>query len=553
MSLHEAHPPEDARRFRRVDAIERTNDRFADRIAERICAETLADRAEEHRIILVPQHEPLLGAEMAVDRRRRHKRRLGDVLNGDDVEAVRFKQPERRELHVSHRLEFFGPSQPTSLLDRSDSRFHMIVTITTGPSRKRWRRRVQGRTGKEPPMNQKAQTPTKRVTVLISGAGIAGPTLAFLLARAGFRPTLIERACGLRSSGTPVDVRDEAFTVALDMGVVPRLRQVATQASVLSLVDSRGRPRARARLPINGDGQIEVLRSDLARVLCDAASNDTEFLFDESIVGLRQDSGGVDVTFERAAPRRFDVVVGCDGVHSTVRRLAFGSERQHVEHLGLHVATLLLDGAAEKPDEVVLYNAPNRAIAIHPGTGKEVCALMYRAAVAKDFDHRDVAQHRRLLDGAFRGAGWRALELLKSLETLDDFYFDSVSRIRLDRWSTGRIALLGDAASCVSFLGGGSSNAIAGAAVLARALAATPDSPEAAFAQYEEEHRRLVEPKMGGVKLASRFLIPATRAGIMVRNLGVRAWSAFGRRPAAAGRIAGHGGERNGEGVRGTR
>lgn len=368
-------------------------------------------------------------------------------------------------------------------------------------------------------------------TVLISGAGIAGSTLAFLLARSGFKPTLTERAHGLRSSGAPVDVQDGAFEVVSNMGIVPSLRDVASQVSALSFVDHLGKCVARIRLPVNSDRKIELFRSDLARILSEAARKDAEILFDESVVSLQQDDHGVDATFERAAPRRFDLVIGCDGLHSTVRKLAFGPERDHVEYFGLYVATFMLGCVAENPSEVVMYNAPNRAIAIHPGTGQESCAFMYRAPMVAGFNPRDLSQHRHLLNAAFRDVGWRALNLLERLETVEDFYFDSVSRVRLDRWWNGRIALLGDAASCVSLFGGGSSNAIAGAAVLARALAAEPAKPATAFVRYEREHRRQIRAKMLGVGLGSRLLIPATRPGIVARNLAARLWSRFGARP----------------------
>jgi 2-polyprenyl-6-methoxyphenol hydroxylase-like FAD-dependent oxidoreductase len=365
-----------------------------------------------------------------------------------------------------------------------------------------------------------------RPTVLISGAGIAGSTLAFLLARRGFEPTITERAGGLRSSGTPVDVQDSAFEVANQMGVVPSLREAATQVRRIVFVDQRGRRIAGMALPVNSDRHIEIPRSDLARILCEAVQRDAKVLFDESVAGVEQDEGGVNVRFERASPQRFDYLIGCDGLHSTVRRLVFGSEATVIEHLGLYVSTFPLGGPAEVDDEVLMCNVPNKAISIHPGRGQAIAALMYRSPAVANMDDRDSDRHRQLLDEAFCDVGWRASELLERLRNVDDFYFDSVSRIRLDRWSKGRVALLGDAASCVSFLGGGSSNAMAGAALLAGALGSRPSDPQAAFRDYEREHRKRVGPRLRGVGRASRLLIPATAGGIAVRNLAIRVWSA---------------------------
>ncbi|ETK31294.1 FAD-dependent monooxygenase [Microbispora sp. ATCC PTA-5024] len=365
-------------------------------------------------------------------------------------------------------------------------------------------------------------------TVLISGAGIAGSTLAYWLTRHGFEPTVVERAQGRRSSGSPVDVRGPAREVAERMGVLAQLRAAATRVTRLSFVDGRGRRVGGMRMRPD---DIELPRADLARVLSSTVA--VECLYDDTVTALRQDPGGVDVTFENAAPRRFDLVVGADGLHSAVRRLAFGPEERFADHLGMYVATLPLPGLALDPHEVVVYNSPGRAVALHPGTGQGGAAFFFRSPAVPGFDHRDTAQHKRLLAGAFAGGGWRIPELLEQVPQADDLFFDSVSRVRLESWSNGRIALLGDAASCVSLFGDGSTLAIAGAATLADALAAHRDDHVAAFRAYEARHRLLTGPKQRFVVPASRLLIPATRYGIAARNAGTRLLSVVSRARAA--------------------
>ena len=225
-------------------------------------------------------------------------------------------------------------------------------------------------------------------TVLISGGGIAGPTLAYWLARHGFRPTVVERSAGLRSSGNPVDVRGEAMPVAAAMGVVPELRAAATRASAMSLIDASGRRVARIRMRnAGGRGtEVEVPRADLAAILHRAAADGTEMLFDDTITTLRQDPHGVDVTFDRTPARRFDLVIGADGLHSTVRRLAFGAERAHVRHLGLFVATLPLGEPADPPSEVLLYNTPGRLVSVHPSRGEALVAFIFRGRGLDDVE-----------------------------------------------------------------------------------------------------------------------------------------------------------------------
>ncbi|MEU9291526.1 FAD-dependent oxidoreductase [Streptomyces sp. NPDC048275] len=361
-------------------------------------------------------------------------------------------------------------------------------------------------------------------TVLISGGGIAGCTLAYWLARHGLRVTLVERAASVRSSGSPVDVRGPAARVAERMGVMKHIREASTGVEGLSFVDGTGRQVARVRLPQADSGkQVELPRGDLGAILYEAGRESAEFLFDDSIAGLEQDAHGVDVTFERAAPRRFGLVVGTDGLHSTVRRLVFGPESRFVRHMGLYAATTPADGALEHDRRsVLMYNTPGKAVTVSPARTGALAFFVFRSPEVADFDHRDTAQHKRLLAGAYADAGWRVPELLERVRATDELYFDSVSQVRLGSWSRGRVTLLGDAASCVSLFGDGSSLAMAGACTLAERVAAHPGEHAVALAGYEAAHRKLVMPRQRFAAVGARWLVPATRYGIRVRNLSAR-------------------------------
>ena len=376
-------------------------------------------------------------------------------------------------------------------------------------------------------------------TVLICGAGIAGPTLAYWLAHSGFRPVVVEHATAPRSGGAPVDVRGPAVVVAERMGVMPRIREARAQATGIRFVDAEGRRvggiNMRALQQAAGSREVELPRGDLAAILYQASRDHAEFLFDDTIVALDEDEHGVDVTFGRGQPRRFDLVVGADGLHSAVRRKAFGPESNFVRHLGIYVATatwdsasvtasMRLDGSIGSGREVVMYNTPGQAVAFHPSRGDEGVFFAFRSPAVPGFDYRDTAQHKRLLAAAFAESSWLVPELLKLALATDDLYFDSVSRVRVSPWWRGRVALVGDAASCVSLFGEGSSLAMAGAFTLAEALAASPSDHRLAFSRYEARHRTLVEPKQRNVAQVASMLIPATRAGLLARNLATRLW-----------------------------
>lgn len=364
-----------------------------------------------------------------------------------------------------------------------------------------------------------------RPTVLISGAGIAGPTLAYWLARSGFEPTVVERARGQRSSGSPVDVRGGAVEVAERMGVMPRLREVATRVPGLTVVTSAGERIGPVGLGRPGPDEVEVLRTDLAAVLYEAAQGDAEFRFDDSITALSRDAGGVDVTFERGTARRYDLVIGADGLHSAVRELEFGPEGGCVRHLGLYIATVQFGEPAADPGSVLLLNRPGRLVAVHPARGDSGAAFIFRGPAVPGLDHRDSARHKELVLDAYRDGDWRLAgvpDVLERLRASTDLYFDGVSRVRLPAWSRGRVALVGDAAATVSLFGDGSSLALMGAYALAKALGARPGDHAGAFHAYEARHRARAHAKQRGYSVGAGFLVPATAAGLAARNLAVR-------------------------------
>jgi 2-polyprenyl-6-methoxyphenol hydroxylase-like FAD-dependent oxidoreductase len=367
------------------------------------------------------------------------------------------------------------------------------------------------------------------LSVLISGAGIAGATLAALLGRAGHMVTVVERDQGVRSSGNPVDVRKGAYHVAEQLGVLARLQDAGTNVRELIFVDAAGRQVASMRTRQSEDREVEVPRADLSSILVDAGREAAEFLFDEMINELHPDERGVEVIFDRTAPRRFDLVVGADGIHSGVRRLAFGPEADFVKHLGMYVATAEVGIALERDDTVIMHNEPGTAVALHPGTGPSLAAFIFRSRAR--VDHRDPDAVERLLRQTYRRTGWRAEELLSAYLSADDVYFDSVSRIRLPSWSHSRITLLGDAASCVSLFGDGSSSAMEGAATLAESLTSSPNDIPVALARYESAHRAATRPRQRAVRIASHLLIPRSWLEMTLRDQALqlaRRWRSVG-------------------------
>ncbi|GAA1989485.1 FAD-dependent monooxygenase [Amycolatopsis minnesotensis] len=341
--------------------------------------------------------------------------------------------------------------------------------------------------------------------VLISGAGIAGPTLAHRLSRLGIRSTVVERSDGRRGGGGPIDLRGRTVELAGRMGILNEVEAVRTHTEGVSFVDADGRTVLAVDPAVSGD--LELERDDLVRILHDATRNDVEYVFDDSIRALAQDDAGVDVEFERGAPRRFDLVLGADGLHSTVRRLVFGPESSFARYLGLYSASVGVDPGLGRENRGVLHQEPGRTAGVYSYRGKAAAFFAFRP---REFpgDLRETAQQKKLVTEAYAGMGWQVPKLLAELEAAEGIYADAVSQIHLPSWSAGRVALLGDAAYCASFLTGmGTSLAMLGADALAEGLA-TGDH-RAAFARYEEAFRPEVTRHQAGIdESAARVVLP---------------------------------------------
>jgi 2-polyprenyl-6-methoxyphenol hydroxylase-like FAD-dependent oxidoreductase len=372
----------------------------------------------------------------------------------------------------------------------------------------------------------------KNKTVLISGASIAGPALAYWLRRHGFTPTIVERAAALRPGGQAVDLRGVARNVVERMGIMPAVRESSVDERGFAFVNGAGRPAVRMPAELfGGEGvvaEIEIMRGDLTRILFEATRDDTEYIFDDRIAELSQGEEGVKVLFRSGTPRTFDLVVGADGVHSGVRDFAFGPETDYVRHLGAYTAYFTVPDPGDLDGWFLLYNAPGRRNAgIRPERGGTAKAMLSFASPPLNYDRQDVRQQQKILADAFAGVGWRVPALLDAMWDTPDFYFDTVCKVEVERWWRGRAVLLGDAGYCGSPLTGlGTSTALVGAYVLAGELAGTPDDHEAAFARYQEQMRDYVAEchklPPGGVK----GYLPQTHLAIAMRNLSMRMMTA---------------------------
>lgn len=325
--------------------------------------------------------------------------------------------------------------------------------------------------------------------VLISGASVAGPALAYWLHRHGMRATIVERADAVRPGGLAVDFRGTAMRVLDRMGILDDLRAHATRSGDALVVDADGSTIATMHGEIFA-GELEVLKSDLTRILYDLTKDDTEYVFGDTITALDHGPDGVRVEFEHGAPRTFDLVAGADGLHSRVRALAFGPKANFTHPMGYAFATYGMPNHLGLDYSGLSHVAGDRSVNVFASRHNTEARVMFM------FPATDVPRNREAQQEAVRAAyehvGWETPNLLAAMPAATDFYFDELSQIVLPTWSAGRVALVGDAAYCASPMSGrGTSQALLGAYVLAGELARHEDH-EAAFAGYEHALRDYV-------------------------------------------------------------
>ena len=364
-------------------------------------------------------------------------------------------------------------------------------------------------------------------TVLVSGLGIAGPALAYWLARRGHRPILVERTDGLRTGGHAVDIRGTALEVVERMGLEEQVRDARTHVMTLSAVRPDGRRTYDVALrplhDMRGDREVEIMRDDLVRILYRAVADDVEVRFGDSVRALHPGDAGVGVEFEHRPSQEVDLVVGADGHHSNIRDLAFGPEDRFTRHLGAYLSIFTVDNLLGLTDQAVLYNEPGRAVGMFTVRGNQrvKAVLMFRSAPL-EIDFRDQAAQQALLQDRYAGMGWQTKRLVEATRDAYDFYFDEMSQVKMPSWSAGRVALLGDAGFGPSPMSGqGTSLALIGAYLLAHHISTSPDLGRA-LALWEGGFRSNVEQNQRLATHGMATLLPASRFAIFARNQTMR-------------------------------
>ncbi|MBB2949464.1 FAD-dependent monooxygenase [Sphingobacterium sp. JUb56] len=357
-------------------------------------------------------------------------------------------------------------------------------------------------------------------TVLVSGASIAGPALAFWLHRFGFDVTIVERAEELRLGGQNIDVRDEAQKVVQLMGLEDEIRAANTGELGIRFVDVNNHTLAEFPKTTGGFGtaELEILRGDLAQVFFNATKDNIPYIFGDQILALVEDKDKVNVTFKNSTPRSFDLVIAADGIRSSTRKLIFGDEPV-IKYIGVYCSYLTIPRIDSDTSWAYWYNAPeSRVLNLRPDNVGTTRASFSFLSPEKGYEKLSLQEQKGILKQKFADAGWQAPRLLQGLEESKDVYFDSISQVKAPRWTNGRCAMVGDAAYCPTPMSGmGASLSIVGAYVLAGELSRHQNHQDA-FEAYEKLMRPYVEDIQNLPPGVPWLAHPKTKFGIKVFN-----------------------------------
>lgn len=365
--------------------------------------------------------------------------------------------------------------------------------------------------------------------IIVNGVGIAGPTLAYWLRKAGHEVLLIEEAPQLRRGGYVIDFGLVGYDIAEKMGLIPRLGELGYQVRELRFVDRHGRTSSSmavdALARLTHGRYVTVQRSDLAATIYGALHGAVETIFGDSVASIEEVGQCVRVGFDHAPSREADLVIGADGLHSRVRRVVFGPDAGVEVSLGYHVAAFEVEGYRPRDELVYLgYGVPGRQIfRFSMREDKTLFLFVFRDEFLPAESPANDQERKSVLSHVFADVGWECPQILAALPSVGNIYFDRASQIRLDRWTKGRTALVGDAAACVSLMAGqGSILAMAEAYVLAGELRNCGGDYGAAFARYQERLMPLLKRKQQSVAKYGSSIAPKTAFGIMFRNLVLR-------------------------------
>jgi len=364
----------------------------------------------------------------------------------------------------------------------------------------------------------------KNKNILISGAGIAGLTLAYWLHKFGFRPVVVEKSPVPREGGYMIDFFGVGVEVAEKMGILHNIEMEDPAIKELTFVDTYGKRKGGLNIikfkKLLNNRAYNILRSGLANVIYDLVKGEVEIRFGTSIKSMMEDGACVSVAFSDAMTQDYDLVIGADGLHSRVRQLAYGNASAFEKWYGYYTSSYTINNFLNGGEIFHTYTIPNKQAALYSQKGNKLTAFfVFRPSREILIDNHKIESQKQMLREEFGNAGWYCSQMLEGLNNTDDFYFDNVSQIKMKTWSKGRVSLVGDACDCPSLLSGqGAALAMTGAYILAGELKNASGDYETAFKNYQDIMLPFVIKKQELAEQFANTFVPKSNVSLWVRN-----------------------------------
>jgi 2-polyprenyl-6-methoxyphenol hydroxylase-like FAD-dependent oxidoreductase len=355
--------------------------------------------------------------------------------------------------------------------------------------------------------------------VLVSGASFAGLTTAYWMNKMGYKVTIVEVGSHLKMGGTPVDIKDSTVDIVKRMGLFEKIKANRLHLKKWEFKNADDVTEQTILLEELPDNEFEIERDVLLNMLFDLIKNDVEFVFNNSITSLHENEDYVDVTFKDNSQSQFDLIFGCDGIHSTVRKIWFGNEEEYLHFLGQYFSIAITNKLLIDESTLQLYAEPNKGVMLNAYNNKTDIVFTFRPQKEISYDFRNQEVQKEIVLKQIQGMSWRVAELQSELLDGTNFYFDKFCQIKMPSWTKGRVALVGDAGYCASPAAGmGGSLAIIGATALADAFEKHNGNFELAFEEYNKDLRPFIQELQAAAVEMLDKLLPRTEEEVSLRN-----------------------------------
>lgn len=368
--------------------------------------------------------------------------------------------------------------------------------------------------------------------VLISGSGVAGPSLALLLARQGHEITIIERSPDLRANGQQIDIRKEGIEAAKRMDIFEDIKKCVTHESGMRFVNGAGKVKAKFPALEGKDGrqgftsEYEIMRGDLVRILHSKIKDLdlVSYKFGVMVESYDEKQDGVEVKLSDGTTGTWDVLVAADGQSSRIRKMLLTEEENKTRNLGVSMALFIVPRRPDDEDWATVFTSTKKRVALtryhSPTEGQACLGAMGRDEEVQEVLGKDAQAQKELFQSIFTEAGWKCEQLIADMMAADDFYAQRAIQVQATTWHKGRVVLLGDAGYGPTPLTGmGTSLALIGSTILAGSMGKYPGDLGKAFAEYEEILRPYVEMSHKIPGFLPDAVYPETKRGVMMVNL----------------------------------